>query len=1272
MRDPNLIDPLERYLPRRAAEWDLDAPGQLWQRVDGALCFVDISGFTQLTEKLSRRGRIGAEELTAVLNDVFGSMLRLAYDRGGSLVRFAGDALLLMFEGTDCELQAASAAVEMRKSLRDSSEIKTSVGHIGLRMSVGVHAGPIDLYLVGGSHRELVIVGATAAKTFELEAAAGAGEILVSDEMAARLPEGAAGDRKGPGLVLRWRKARTPASGPAVRRPVDVATVATRIAPALLESLREDDSDSEHRIATVGFVKYEGIGAALEAGGQAEVANLLAEFMRVVQDAADAEKVTFLNADSDTDGGKVTLIAGVPATQEDDEGRMLRTARRIIEADPALPIRIGISRGHLFTAHIGTAFRSAFTVMGDTINLAARLSSAAAEGTIVVSPQVVDRSRTLFDTAELERLSVKGKTEPIPVCSVGPELGQRTATEVGVVSFKGRADEVAAIEAAIGRLEDGQGAIVTVNGAAGFGKTRLLREAFAAAGAVDLLVVRADPTGVDNPYWAMRDPLRGLLGIERRAQKDMARDLTRVVKQLCPELVPRLPLIGDALHITIAETAATAKIDPQFRRLQTESAIVALLDDVVDGPLAVIAEDHQWMDDASAALLQHIGRETAERDWLLVATSRVELVDVFSRVDVELTLGPLSEAEARDLVVAATEAAPLRPHVLEAILARGAGNPFFLGEIVRSARDTGTVDDLPEALDVLVRTRIDRLAAVPRQALYHASVLGRTFRSIVFDELLAADDLRLTPTARSALTEYLEEDGDTRLRFRDALVRDVAYEGLSYRRRRALHARAATAIEGLAGVDREAVAEPLALHYSLAGDYEGAWRFGVMAGDKARDGYSNVEAVTQYRRALEAAARLGSVADPDILRETWTSLADVLEKAGMFEDARVALASALSLAGDDPVIRADLLLRRARTWTMSGSFANAKRNITLGEKALDAKGPARQRRAAARLHSWRAGIAMSQGRPEAALDAAECALREAAAAHDDDARARSYVVMDWAYHMLGQPELASHGDQALEIFERLGQLNLASDVMNNRGGYAYFAGQWDEAVTWYRRSQDASRRAGDSVRVANGAANIAEVFIGQRRYEQATIELNEAHRVLRAAGAYADLGFVELLRGRLDIATGQIGRGVAQLEGLRTSLLEAGDQVASLEVAIDLCDGLIRVEQFHRALELVDAAQAGAGGSAAFFAAAIARVRSQAKWGLADVEGAWIEAAKGLSAAVAADQPYEEVLIRGWQIALAAASGADVDADDRRRHEKLEGRLGIEPEPATSAVVTRL
>src|SRR4026207_1958233 len=114
---------LDRFVPRVACEWDIDAPGARWQELDGSLCFVDISGFTALSERLAMRGRIGVEELTDVLNRVFGRMLDIAFDRGGSLLKFGGDALLLLFSGDGHPQQAAAAAVEMRAALRTATEL---------------------------------------------------------------------------------------------------------------------------------------------------------------------------------------------------------------------------------------------------------------------------------------------------------------------------------------------------------------------------------------------------------------------------------------------------------------------------------------------------------------------------------------------------------------------------------------------------------------------------------------------------------------------------------------------------------------------------------------------------------------------------------------------------------------------------------------------------------------------------------------------------------------------------------------------------------------------------------------------------------------------------------------------------------------------------------------------------------------------------------------------------------------------------------------------
>ena len=192
-----MVTDLRRHVPRVALTWDDEVPGQSWRVIDGTLMFADISGFTALTEKLSKRGRIGAEEIVETLNRVFGGMLDLAFERGADLLKFGGDALLLMFRGEGHAERACDAAVEMRIALRQAAAVPTSVGRLHLKMSVGLHSGDIHLFLVGEPTRELVVLGPAATSTADAEKAANAGEIIVTDGTAARLRPGSHAPTRG-------------------------------------------------------------------------------------------------------------------------------------------------------------------------------------------------------------------------------------------------------------------------------------------------------------------------------------------------------------------------------------------------------------------------------------------------------------------------------------------------------------------------------------------------------------------------------------------------------------------------------------------------------------------------------------------------------------------------------------------------------------------------------------------------------------------------------------------------------------------------------------------------------------------------------------------------------------------------------------------------------------------------------------------------------------------------------------------------------------------
>ncbi|MDQ1372831.1 MAG: hypothetical protein QOJ09_169, partial [Actinomycetota bacterium] len=389
------------YLPRLAIEWAGSDPSTTFRVVDGSLVFADVSGFTALSERLARNGRQGAEELTETVGRCFGDLLRVAYDAGGSLIKFGGDALLLLFDGEDHAARACVSALGMRATMAEVGRVTTTVGNVRLRMSVGVHSGALDLFRVGRSHRELIVTGPASTAIVDMEAAASANEIVVSPGTAALVDTAVIGAARGPGFLLRDRPPE------AITRDVhghitdDGAGVAESIPIALREQLLEGQVESEHRQVSVAFIHFDGVDGMLAARGAVAVAAALDQLVADVQEAADTHGVTFLATDVDRDGGKIILVAGAPRALGDDEDRMLRCVRSIADGRRMLPVRIGVNRGPVFVGEVGPSFRRTYTVMGDAVNLAARLMATATPGQVLATATVLDQASTDFQASAL-------------------------------------------------------------------------------------------------------------------------------------------------------------------------------------------------------------------------------------------------------------------------------------------------------------------------------------------------------------------------------------------------------------------------------------------------------------------------------------------------------------------------------------------------------------------------------------------------------------------------------------------------------------------------------------------------------------------------------------------------------------------------------------------------------------------------------------------------------------------------------------------------------
>jgi class 3 adenylate cyclase len=363
------VSALSPFVSELALEWDLTTPGTTTQQVFGTLVFADVSGFTKLTERLAANGRFGAEEISDHLDLVLSGLLDAAYRLGGRLIKWGGDALLLIYDGHDHARRACAGAAAMRATMAEIGLLQTSVGRVRLRMSVGVHTGRFDLTLVGSVHRELLITGRSATVTARLEATAEAGEILVSQQTAARLPEHCRGSAKGDGILL----ARTPAHDDPAARTLPAVDPTGLMPELVLAHLRAGGGSGEHRPVAIGFLEFGGLSRRVGRGGRDSLADALAHVVETAQEACKRYGVSFHETDISPDGGKIMLVAGAPHGLDDPAEAMLCAVREVLDDPGSLTLRAGVTVGRVFSGCVGPAYRRSYSVKGDVVNLAARI-----------------------------------------------------------------------------------------------------------------------------------------------------------------------------------------------------------------------------------------------------------------------------------------------------------------------------------------------------------------------------------------------------------------------------------------------------------------------------------------------------------------------------------------------------------------------------------------------------------------------------------------------------------------------------------------------------------------------------------------------------------------------------------------------------------------------------------------------------------------------------------------------------------------------------------
>ncbi|GIV98385.1 MAG: adenylate/guanylate cyclase domain-containing protein [Herpetosiphonaceae bacterium] len=903
---PSLLQTLASYVPavviKRLAVSPETLASPVGERFSAAILFADISGFTPLAERLAQRGPAGAEELSQLLNAYFGQMIDLVSIHGGDIVKFAGDALLAMWPSAEegenlatVTLRAAQCGLLIQSMLHNQQVSE----EVRLSLKIGIGTGTVLSAHVGGVHGrwDLLLTGDPVSQASRAEEQAQPGEIILSPEAWALIDERCLGVPLPAGHV-RLLDLPEPLpmhlrQDPLLRHEAEMALRAY-LPGVILSRLAAGQSDwlAELRRVTVLFVSLPDLTDTVDIS-QAQVV------IRTLQSVLYHYEGSINKINVDDKG--VSLIAALglpPLAHEDDPARAVETALAMREELHRLGIRcaIGVTTGRAFCGSVGSTTRREYTMIGDVVNLAARLMQLA--GTLgqdilcdAATYQAV-RSHARIEFTELSAIAIKGKRVPVtiyyPAAAAHSEPGfqprrLRSGTKsemVGRIAERTLlSDELQAL------LRGGEGRVMIIEGEAGIGKSRLIEELIQKANVLGLytLVGAGDAVEHATPYFAWRPIFRFLLHLEDLPGVEQQRNQVLSLLQEQPELLRLAPLLNAALPLDLPENDVTRYMTGKVRADNTHALLVSLLSMLPndDQPKVLIIEDAHWLDSASWALLQLVSQQV--RPLLLVIATRpmsdqapAEYRSLLQLADTRyLRLETLSPQEMLTLICQRLGVSTIPEIVGSLILEKSQGNPFYAEELAYSLRDRGLIViadgechvssrvrdmrsiNVPDTVQGVIISRIDQLQPSQQLVLKTASVIGRVFPyntlydiyPIPADKPALPDHLQVL--SRLDITPLERPIPDLAYIFKHIITQEVAYDMMLFAQRRELHQAVALWYEQIYAGDLSPFYAFLAHHWAKAGDSHKAIYYLEKAGEQALKNYANEEAVGFFTQVLE-------------------------------------------------------------------------------------------------------------------------------------------------------------------------------------------------------------------------------------------------------------------------------------------------------------------------------------------------------------------------------------------------------------------------------------
>jgi predicted ATPase/class 3 adenylate cyclase len=1106
---------------------------ELPDRAVGAALFADVAGFTPLAEAFaaSLGPRRGAEELTALLNRIYGALIAEVNRFGGSVVTFSGDAVTCWFDdferletrglrlGEQCldklasspkplaspTLRAVACALAMQRAMAPFAAVTAGGVTASLVVKIAVAAGPARRFCLGDPQVQLldVLAGATLDRLATAAALAGPHEVLL-DEATAQLLEPAV-------TLAEWRGARAAvlagltldvpdAPWPALAPDAVPAAVARHwLVPAVAERVLHDDLFlAELRPAVALMMQFGGLDYDGDAAGA-----LLDGFVRHVQRIVTSYGGVLVDITMADKGGYLYTAFGAPVAREQDARRAVLAALELqaLRVHPtAPPPRIGISCGTMRAGAYGGAGRRTYGVLGDDVNLACRLMDRAAPGEILASQRVREVAGADCGWTAQAPVRLKGKRDEVPVFSLTSER----PAEIDVArsshrTLSGRAHERAVLQRAAASLQTGAGGVLLLEGEPGIGKSRLLAKfqsllppmVACLAGAGQSIEQR-------TPYRAWRELLAALFGFSMADTSQTRCDrVLAFAAQLAPELYDRLPLLADVLEIELPESDVTRALDARLRGESVADLVVGLVRvRAAAQPVALVIDDAHWLDSRSWSLVVAVAQAlVVERlPVLLVVATRPQDAQQpgWRQLPALLRLPGCERLVLRELAPADVHAllaerlgvaAAAIPEQLRALVQeRSGGNPLFAEELLAALLDARLVrvEHDGTAIRCSVAPGLEEAAGLLPETL-QALLLARIDRLPVEQQLTLKVAAVIGPTfayppLHSTHARHAATDG-TALKHELRTLAALSYTWLEEPEPNLAYSFKHVLVQE-AAYETLLYAQRRELHLAVARWYE------RRASDSAYPLLTH-----HYRRAEE----------PERERH-YARLAGIQAAEQYANDEAVAYFSrALELTpADDHATRFELLLARQHVYDLVGQREAQHADLLLLEALAETLAEPHRRITVA---LWQARYANATGDFLAGAAAAKRAAELAHQAVDGELEAQGHLKHGEALSRRAEyAEAEAALTRALDLARGAGLAGVEADALRALGLLCWYQSNYQQARAFAQQSIAIYRATGDRRGEAEALATLGNIAREHADYERAHQCYSETMALCRAIG----------------------------------------------------------------------------------------------------------------------------------------------------------------------------